>query len=783
MKKLFSKILTFVLVFVLGTTTLLSSGCNGGIEFKGLIVGGVTTTYRVGDQVNFDNAVVKVEYSDTKENKTLTQNEYTVELPQGMTILSDLTNEEGTYTVKFVYLDPLFKGERREKAIVINVVPEDVEYIEGEVLTPTSFTLPETYGVYQNNVASATNERNNEETDSSFEGKFMDVEDKNYYVGTDNGFKFLPKLRVDDEFRRFTAKIEISVVIENAPVKLSASTPSNKVVTYTLQDEEVATVDIYNHVYKFEDALDGKKVIVSIEPSQDIYDWDEGALTAEFVIVKDAYNVHNAVEFSVLDNVSDNHHWSGSPLTNVNWANWKTENNINVVTDGIILHDNITITKEVLPEAFFWKNDVVTEYTDASGNKMYADTYAYDSSDYYWRNIEQGKSFKFLGNYFTVDMSTLPVVASNNVDCDNRLKYGDDFSNVSALKFVGAGRTKSTVTIKNVSLNGNANVSSFKDSKGDPYYSGGVSMIKCKMATTNFENSIVRTSFISIFPDGGKYEPVAGDPDAYGEVNLKYVKVYDSNQSAIFTYKENVVNLENCYMERAGGPLIMIRDKDTTKAGWSTTLNVKDSHLVSKVCGQELFFTSKGVDSYVAMITQMNPALQGNGFGSFVTMKGETPYINAIVLIMSEAVDADAIIGSMGTDGKVVINDTTDDETKTFTATRMSCGYNDVTSLLTAAYMGSFDPTSLENNVTATIKQVQAQASASGKIAPIFACEDNYALTTYFDGTGLLYPSDLFGGNNQDILNRRQAVKTSFQNSNYVGLYFGGMTIVMGLNH
>ena len=53
MKKLFSKVLTFVLVFVLGTTTLLSSGCNGGIEFKGLIVGGVTTTYRVGDQVNF----------------------------------------------------------------------------------------------------------------------------------------------------------------------------------------------------------------------------------------------------------------------------------------------------------------------------------------------------------------------------------------------------------------------------------------------------------------------------------------------------------------------------------------------------------------------------------------------------------------------------------------------------------------------------------------------------------------------------------------------------------
>lgn len=212
MKKLFGKFLTIALALVLGLTTICVVGCgDGGNQYKGLIVGGVTTTYRVGDDVNFNNIVVKVEYSDAKENKTLTKNEYTIELPAGMSNPSDLTIAEGEYVITIVYLDPLFSNAKREKAIVINVVPEDVEYIEGETLTPTSFTLPDTYGVYKTNVANATNVRSDAEKDTAFEGKFMDVADKNYYVGTDNGFKFLPKLRVNDAFRKFTANIEISV--------------------------------------------------------------------------------------------------------------------------------------------------------------------------------------------------------------------------------------------------------------------------------------------------------------------------------------------------------------------------------------------------------------------------------------------------------------------------------------------------------------------------------------------------------------------------------------------
>ena len=330
MKKLFGKFLTFVLALVLGLTTICVVGCGeGGNQFKALIVGGVTTTYRVGDDVNFDNIVVKVEYSDAKEDKTLTKNEYTVVLPGAMQNPSDLTAQEGTYTITIVYLDPLFSNAKREKAIVINVVPEDVEYIEGETLTPTSFTLPDTYGVYKNNVTNATNVRADGETDSAFEGKFMDVEDKNYYVGTDNGFTFLPKLRVNDAFRKFTANVAISVIVDDQPVALVASeVDDNKTVTYTLEDAVVATVDIYNHVYKFEDALDGKTVKVEVEPSATIYDWDEGSLSANFVIVKDAYNVQNANDLAVIDNVESDHNWAGGNITDVDWANWKTEKGI-----------------------------------------------------------------------------------------------------------------------------------------------------------------------------------------------------------------------------------------------------------------------------------------------------------------------------------------------------------------------------------------------------------------------------------------------------------------------
>ena len=249
MKKLFGKILTLTLALVLGLSSLGTIGCNGGggNQFKSLIVGGVTTTYRVGDAVNLDNIVVKVEYTDAEENKTLGKNDYTVKLPDGMSNLSDLTAEEGTYTIKIVYSDPLFDGKKREKSITITVVAADVEYIEGETLFPTSFTLSETYNAYKNNVEDATNERSDAETDSTFESKFMDVADKNYYVGTDNTFNFLPNLRVNDSFRKFTANIAISVYDESATqyVPLNASEPVDKIVTYSLDGNAVATVDIY----------------------------------------------------------------------------------------------------------------------------------------------------------------------------------------------------------------------------------------------------------------------------------------------------------------------------------------------------------------------------------------------------------------------------------------------------------------------------------------------------------------------------------------------------------
>lgn len=769
MKKLFGKFLTFTLALVLGLTTLSAIGCGeGGNQFKGLVVGGVTTTYRVGADVNFDSVVVKVEYTDAKEDKTLTKNEYTIELPAGMTNPSDLTVSEGTYTITIVYLDPLFSNAKREKAIVINVVAADVENLPGETLIPTSFTLPDTYTVYRNNLANATND----DTDAGFEGKYMDVTDKNYYVGTDNGFTFLPNLRVNDSFRKFTANVAISVYDESATqyVALVAGEPADKVVAYSLEDTVVATVDTYNHVYKFEDALDGKKVKVEVEPSATIYEWDEGSLSAEFVIVKDAYNVSNATELSVLDNYGDtNHNWETDKVTTSNWVNWKTEKGLtDVTTSGIILHSNITLTKEDIPAEFFWTNpNGATEYTDANGNTMYVDTYAHDQSDFYVRNVAEGETFKFLGNYFTIDMSSLPVAASNGVNYDNEsYLYGSDFSNITFLKIIGKTKDTSNIIMKNTSFIGNANVSSMKDSGGDPYYAGGVIMFKATHITADVENTIIKTSFIAYFPDG----------DAIS--NFKNVKAYDSNQSAMFTHMENEINLTNSYFERAGGPLIMLRDSNPTEANVGhSTLYVKDSRLISKVCGQELFFVSKNAQSKVGEIAQLSYVLQQAGLGYYAEQKDQNSptYINAVVLILSAKNDLDSVIGDIGVEGRVVIENT--ETEKKFVATKIGCGYDSTTALLTAAQTTPFDPLALENNVTATVKEVQAGGLAAGKVVPVFGCLDNFSQVTYFDGTSLVYPvPQQYGGG-------ATTVKSTFVNSDYVGLYYGGMTLVMGLNH
>ena len=681
--KLLKKIVSTLLVICMAVPVLSAFACGGGgggeLKFTSMTVStsGVTTEYFLNDTVDFSNVTASVKYSDSDYNKTLSSSQLTFVYPTGFTA-DTITSVAGKKEIKVYFTDTtLGDAVDRYASFTINVVNDNE--VAGTTYYVEGYSAPASYIAYKNLVANAGTANYGDEL---FEGQFFagDDVDKSYYVGSQNDFKFVPMITVSTEefgevtqdFNAFSSDIKIWVKDGGEYVELTP-TVDGKVANYA----NYVTVNTYTHAYDFATLANGKEFKISVAPDNayymDINTEDAVAPIVFEVKVIDAFNVYTANELSAFDNDAGNDHIQLDAITG-NWDNFKAEKNIGTAENGIVLHNNITVTSSSLPSSYYWTKQGGYTYAAGTQNQITMYDYLFDTTSIYRRILTTNVPFNFVGNYFTLDAEQLPVIASPDVygpgDTSETYNYGTgavrnkDYSN-SELFDVQIMSDNAQINVFNVNFKGNAHISELKDNAenaDNPVYAGGVIFMRTiredtdtqtQFGSINLNNVILKTFFIGLKPEIGT------------TLNVNKVKLFDSCYNAIFAISRSVTNITNSYIQRAGGPLIMMQYNEDDDYNASTepqyyyeipVVNASNSVLESYVKGDELWFKTLHADEYFEDIKGFNPVFNMLGKSFLSLEENRANKMNFVALNMANGTSPAELIGKVETQGKFTYN-------------------------------------------------------------------------------------------------------------------------------
>lgn len=598
MKK-FKRILASLVMVFTCIATLAGCGKDPAIESMS-IKSGLQTIYYQGDTPSFDDLKVKVVYDDGTE-KIIDKNE--------LTIGNFSTESLGTYDVKIAY-------QGKEITVKIKVTDNkdevyDIKAVENNM------------NFVQYNAA--LNPSSNAEFESVFsEREYNDL--TIYKVGYDNKFVYNMNLTALDDNGEYIEGLKTTRTVTTVYVKDEIGD------TYTkLEGNDVATyveIDDYKSSYQFKPIAENKIFKLDIRPyylkEEQLVNVANFTKTIEFKVVK-GYNITEAKQLGILNNVNEIAEYTYSNSTeeydDVNlyekWTKFLNDNGIERAdnTSAIILHNNIVVTGADVPSVLLAKPTTQTTnpnktfptakpevtnpkalYTDENNNKFVLeenlDGIKCDASNVYCHKIAKNDTFTIHGNFFTLDVD-LPTV-----DTTLLYEYG---SQTSLFRFVSdyssieneettladnnnavAASTNTFVNINNLNSIGNAirTDSTNKEKNEDSAQMGGLIFIKAPALTLNVRNSIIKAYLINFYIE-----------ERLSTINLRHVKSYDAYQSIVYGYNGGNMNIEDCFLERAGGPVILIANDDNDLAKKKvTTIVARRSKLESLVTGHEPWF-------------------------------------------------------------------------------------------------------------------------------------------------------------------------------------------------
>lgn len=644
---------------------VLASCFDGALTMQSMTLdpNSVKTAYVVGEELDLSGMKVSVAYNDETLNKVYTYGELTVDVP------ADATATVGTKTVKVSFKDPNLNGKVQEISFQIYVNPDPNAQLPGdEKAEIVLFEKPDTLIDF---LASNTEEGKVAYGEPGFLGQFIQTKDY-YTIGDDNIFKFKPDVKVltdgiPTNLSAFFGDVTVSVKGEEGYETLLAiadALAANTVKYYLGTEAEenlIVTVDTYKGEYQFAPAAVGKIVKISVLPNADKYEFDAdtfGTVTLEAEII-DAYNVYNADELSLVDNTDEDHIWSNE---SADWGTFKLSKGLaGVSVRGIVLHCDLTLTAENVPAEFFYVSTADTTYTNdvtgevisvAAGTKFLKD----QADLYIRRGVDE---FLIEGNFFTIDMSSFPIVPSPAIfGAGSGRDYGDDFSNCTLFVFdnTASGDTTSEdiqfSTVQNVALIGNAARDALKDADGHLARAGGLIFTKARnYASLVAKNVLSNSFFITYFPDNN------------GAAEIDSVKCYDSYQNAMMLWGNVSVTLADSYLCGAGGPLVILQDKDpalgkTTVPSLTVTNTVTDSALT----GSELWFDAVGAKPIVGLIQGLDAVFAGYSeqlkdyLGEMGSLVNENGKLGILGVLMASGSSADAALSNGFTQGTIKIN-------------------------------------------------------------------------------------------------------------------------------
>ena len=693
--RLLAVLLTLAMM-ISATACSLFQGLGGSLKLESFIVDptSIKTEYVLGEEIDFSGIKATAKYNDETLNKTYTYAELT------FSDLAGLTDTLGQKEVTVSFMDPNL-NVKQEAKITIKVVkdaseltttpevtttvppiittpgqttpdtPEVTTPDTPEVTTPDTpeVTTPDTPEVTTPNTPEDTTPEEIEEEvigfdtpatlvqfaaankdagklsygEDGFSGQFA-VGGQVYVIGNQNEFKLNPTVEIlnfntDKEYttKEFYSEVTILIKKGDGYVELTAVAKGNNVVEYYNGNVLFATVNTYKGSYKFTAEAAGAEVKISVVPSNkyyEVYEEDFPPIVLEAKIIN-AYNVYEAWQLAVVDNYNEE------------WADHKATHGLtNVTVSGIVLHNDIKLTANDVPQSFFYTTTADVVYT----NTVSGETITIPAGTKYLKDqimIYEHRGageFAIEGNFFTLDTKGFPLIPSPGVfGKDSGRDYGSDFSNTALFRFLvveDVTEEKVVIDINNISLIGNSARDNLVDSTESLASAGGLIFFKSSVgAITTMNNIIGNSYFITYFTENKTTLTVSNS------------KCFDSYQNAAFVWADSTLNLIDTYINGCGGPAIIAQsvwDEDR-----HPTVTVTGGKLETHLSGQEIWFTAVNATSIVGQIKALGSGLYANGLGNFVDAKGQ---MNIMGAIMANGSSAAEIVTGIGAQGSIFVD-------------------------------------------------------------------------------------------------------------------------------
>jgi len=573
---------------------------------------GLNASYRSRDIIDYSLVALKPVYA---AGTTPAGNEYIREADLNYT---EIPMTAGSYTFTAT--------SKTDNSISVSFDVLIVEYDVAMINTPNSLAL------YNSN--SKKLNTFNPEDGTGVKG-FSDIGNM-YVVGDDNGFKFSPEVQVfyDENSSAETLK----EYVLNAKVYLYESSNYNELTGDNL--DKYVSFDNLKHEFDFTDLAINKQFKLWVQVDYLGVGEDKYTGKSDYEIevkVIDGYNAYTAADLSLIDN---SHTLYAGTSTGTKWNAIKQANGIdvNLTTNAVILHNNISVTRNDIPSIHFLTEEELKKYGDyldeeigalknSDGQSVEDGTLA--THYIYLRTIKNRETFKLEGNYFQIDMKDIPLT-TRNYDYEGALDVGVRPADAAGISVntkaigltsylyrhgTGAANEKSTgnAEFNNIEVYGNSK------RQGDVKLSGGISLFESKCINFTVYNALAQAlymfgQFSNEEDIATSYENGEGKTVYVTDGHLNKVNAYDSYNTLIYLYGIERVFMDSCNLIGAGGP-VMICDHanvDEDNPGYETNVyidqNLKEygytnkSVLESWVVGTEGWFVTYGATQAVSTL-------------------------------------------------------------------------------------------------------------------------------------------------------------------------------------
>ncbi|MCL2556122.1 MAG: hypothetical protein FWE03_03760 [Firmicutes bacterium] len=410
-----------------------------------------------------------------------------------------------------------------------------------------------------------------------------------YYIGAQNDFRFFPNITIVDEENRlatFTGFYESNIRVYKRVV--TDDTGVDQYVYLGDDLDKYVDIDAGNGLFNFSEYAINENYFFRItQQIAQVYDvaapnreqfFNDNILVLDNIRIIDAFNAHCIEDLSLLDNRNTIGHWDNDVNNNF-WADERSDIQMN----GLVLHNNITLTDNDIPLGFFYNQD----RTNGLRNHLRHQALFLRVHD------DIDTPFVFVGNYFTVNSEEVSHVTHLDADLHGVGPQGSrtPISRISLFAFIGVGNSE--VLAKNVYGIGNAprnehliNARGLKFARGE--------------GNITFENIVItaHTKAFDILPNS-YINPFLGRV-----VTLRQIRSFDTWQQ--FAYiQQHDVNIYDSIVLRTGGPALLIVERfhDETSNGIVMTegpsVNMFNTQIINYNTANAAWFTLYNLSSTI----------------------------------------------------------------------------------------------------------------------------------------------------------------------------------------